>query len=311
MNEPVAEHKEILRAASKALAEFAGRTLGVLEVSRPTDVDYAVHLSKVVSKLSPIIGNMIEYDTVLLLNERTKRSDGKWVRQDPGFPDTIFQGTVKPVPGFEIKTWFPLATEITARFKESVAHFQQEQTNVAVLAWVPEFLIFGRPKILDVWIDTAGSVARARDDHYHNPPDYLVFEPEDTSKRTRNLRQTNTSGYKFQGTAAEFSNARKIVDGWGPSGRKFSHQPAYQTKLRKLIGRFRYRLDTNFAKMDRIGHTTLEQFKRKILSSSINHHTVNRWAQVLNSPDSRDNRMLLRGLIEANTNGNESDCQGP
>ena len=38
----------------------------------------------------------------------------------PGFPDTIFIGpNVTPSPGFEIKAWFPLATEITARFKDS------------------------------------------------------------------------------------------------------------------------------------------------------------------------------------------------
>ncbi len=40
------------------------------------------------------------------------------------------------------------------------------------------------------------SIAEARDQHYHKPPDYLVVEPEDTSRRTKNLRQTNTNGYK-------------------------------------------------------------------------------------------------------------------
>jgi len=235
----------------------------VLEVTRPPDLDYAVHLSKMVSKLSPIIGNMIEYGVVSFLNEKVKRPEGKSVRQDPGFPDTIFQGTVRPIPGIEIKTWFPLATEITARFKDSVSHFSDEQTNVAMLAWVPEFVIFGRPKILDVWIDSASSVANARDKHYHNPPDYLVFEPGDTSQRTRNLQQTNTNGYKFQGTAAEFARAKKVVRSWGQSGKIYSHKAQYQVKLRTLLGRFNYRLDTNFAKMDRIEHTTLEQFKQK------------------------------------------------
>jgi hypothetical protein len=298
MPEQVPEFKAILLDASKALAGFSGRILDVLEVSRPPDLEYAIHLSKVVSKLSPIIGNMIEYGVVSFLNDKVKRRNGKWVRQDPGFPDTIFQGSVRPTPGIEIKTWFPLATEITARFKDSITHFAKEQTNVAMLAWVPEFVIFGRPKVLDVWIDTAGSVALARDTHYHNPPDYLVFEPEDTSNRARNLQQTNTNGYKFQGTPSELDRAKKLVDEWGPAGRKFSHSPKYQAKLKGLLSQFSYRLDTNFAKMDRIEHTTLEKFKQKVCSSTINGYTINHWAKVLGSPETTTNKAQLQSLIE-------------
>ena len=138
----VPEYKAILLDASKALAGFTGRTLDVLEVARPPDLDYAVHLSKVVSKLSPLVGNMIEHGAVSYLNEKVAHPKGKWERQDPGFPDTIFRGKVTPAPGIEIKTWFPLATEITARFKDPITHFADDQTNVAMLAWVPEFIIF-------------------------------------------------------------------------------------------------------------------------------------------------------------------------
>src|SRR5690606_30983001 len=120
--------------------------------------------------------------------------------------------------GFEIKAWFPLATEITARFKDSQNHFTQDQTYVAMLAWLPEFLIFGKPKIIDIVVVSGGSVAKARDDHYHNPPDYLVIEPEDTASRTSNLQQTNTNGFKFQGTPAQFAEAQKLVHSWGMGG---------------------------------------------------------------------------------------------
>ena len=59
------------------------------------------------------------------LNDQPEYQElGEWQRQDPGFPDMIFVGpTVTPSPGFEIKAWFPLATEITARFKDSQNHF--------------------------------------------------------------------------------------------------------------------------------------------------------------------------------------------
>lgn len=294
----VPEYKAILLDASKALAGFAGRTLDVLEVARPPDLDYAVHLSKVVSKLSPLVGNMIEYGAVSYLNEKVPHPKGKWERQDPGFPDTVFRGTVTPAPGIEIKTWFPLATEITARFKDSITHFADNQTNVAMLAWVPEFVIFGKPRILDVWIDTAHSVAEARDEHYHNPPDYLVFEPEDTSARTINLQQTNTSGYKFQGTPSQLKQAERIVASWGRSGKKFSHAPAYQAKLAALLGRFKYRLDTNFAKMDRIEHTSLEEFKGRVLGSTFYGRTMIEWTEILRSIESPNNQMLVQNLIE-------------
>jgi hypothetical protein len=294
----VPEYKSILLDASKALAGFAGRTLDVLEVARPPDLDYAVHLSKVVSKLSPLVGNMIEYGAVSYLNEKVAHPKGKWERQDPGFPDTIFRGSVTPAPGIEIKTWFPLATEITARFKDSITHFADDQTNVAMLAWVPEFIIFGKPRILDVWIDTARSVAEARDKHYHNPPDYLVFEQEDTSARTSNLQQTNTNGYKFQGTPAQFKEAQAFVATWGPTGKTFSHAPAYQAKLAALLGKFKYRLDTNFAKMDRIEHTALEEFKGRVLGSTFYGRTMVEWAKILDGVESPKNKALIQTLID-------------
>ncbi len=62
--------------------------------------------------------------------------------QNPGFPDTIFEGKATPIPGFEIKTWFPLATEITARFKDSQNYFQDDNIYVLLLPWFPSNLIF-------------------------------------------------------------------------------------------------------------------------------------------------------------------------
>lgn len=124
-----------------------------------------------------------------------------------------------PTPGLEIKAWFPLATEITARFKDSQNHFSFDRTYVTILAWLPDKIIYGKPRILDVCVVSGLSVAVARDTHYHNPPDYLVLEPEDTTLRTANLQQTNTSGYKFQGSVEELLEAQRIVDSWGVEGK--------------------------------------------------------------------------------------------
>jgi hypothetical protein len=270
---------DVLEQASQEIEKLKGQTLDVLDIKKPHSVEYAQHLAKVVSKISPLIGNMIEFSIVEKLNEVNWNGLGKWIRQDPGFPDALFQGKLKPNPGIEIKTWFPLATEITARFKDSVLHFDKDQTNVAVVAWLPEFMIYGKPKIIDVWVGSAKSVAQARDRHYHRPPDYLVFEPEDTSSRTINLQQTNTNGYKFQGSVKLLKEAETEVERWGKSGVKFSPELKYQKKIKGLIGKYPYRLDTNFAKMDRIEHPGLEEFKARVLGTQIDGKTVLEWAR--------------------------------
>lgn len=288
--------QEILQKASDYLVSLTGSEIPVLSVAKPEDIEYARHLSKVVSKLSPLVGNMIEYNVCQILNKLDWANEGKWIRQDPGFPDTIFSGKVTPTPGIEIKTWFPLATEITARFKDSIKFFNEEQTNVALVAWLPEFIIYGKSKLIGVWVGSAKSLAEARDNHYHNPPGYLVFEPEDTSARTQNLQQTNTNGYKFQGSQAEFKVAENEIIQWGKDYKRFSHEPEYQSKLKKLIGNYNYRLDTNFAKMDRIQHSSLEDFKKSILTLEIHGYTVKQWAKII-SDEEKDITEYINKLL--------------
>lgn len=274
--------QEAILVASKHLKSIRGHVFDLLTISKPFNPDAAVNLGKVVSKLSPILGNLIEFNTVEFLNEQKEFAPfGKWERQDPGFPDAIFKGSITPMPGFEIKAWFPLATEITARFKDSQNHFKYDETYVALLAWLPEQLIFGKPKILDVCVVSGKSVAIARDTHYHNPPDYLVLEPEDTSTRTRNLQQTNTNGYKWQGTPEQFEEAKRLVDSWGDEAQIYKPTRAYQIKLRELFARFPYRLDTNFAKMDRIVHQVIEEFKSSVLGIEFQGRTVGDWSRIL------------------------------
>jgi hypothetical protein len=278
---------QILKFASQQITALEGRTLDILDVARPSDIEYAKHLAKVVSKLSPILGNTIEYSIVKHLNETGSKLSryGKWARQDPGFPDAAFIGSINPQPGVEIKTWFPLATEITARFRESVTHFADDNVNVALVAWIPEHILFGKPKINAVWIDSALSMAQARDTHYHNPPDYLVIEPLDTSTRTSNLQQTNALGYKFQGTPKQFAAAEQFVSSWGRNAKQFSYALSYQRKLARLMGSFGYRLDTNFAKIDRIQHPSLEAFKTQVLGMRVNGHSLREWASVVADED--------------------------
>jgi len=282
--------KVVIEKASAHLRELPGHIFDVVNVSKPVSPEAAVSLAKVVSKLSPMVGNMIEFNTCEFLNDKEEfKTFGKWKRQDPGFPDVIFEGNVSPTPGFEIKAWFPLATEITARFKDSQNHFLDDKTYVAMIAWLPEFLIFGRPKIMGVVIASGDSVAKARDSHYHKPPNYIVMEPEDTTKRARNLQQTNTNGYKWQASedsaleASRKNEAKAMMATWNGNPEQYLASADYQDKLRELMGKFKYRLDTNFAKMDRIGHEGIEKFANEIYSQEFHGMTIGQWNSLLSS----------------------------
>ena len=287
--------KEILESARAELTALDKHLINVLDITRPPSLDYAKQL---ISKLSPLLGNMIEFSTVDLLNETDWKNEGKWIRQDPGFPDALFKSdSIIPNPGIEIKAWFPLATEITARFKDSVTIFEKDNIDMALIAWLPENIIWGKTQIIDALVVSGKSVAQACDAHYHRPPDYLVFEPEDTSNRTVNLQQTNTNGYKLQTDKCSLEEAIKIVDSWGEDNKKYSPKSEYQQLLRTLYGQFVYRLDTNYAKIDRIEHSEIEKFKQKVLDTEFKGKTIKNWSEILSSGDESLLEEALRTII--------------
>lgn len=291
-------YQTILKQASNELRHIKGESFDIVDIKRPSSIEYAVQLSKVISKLSPLIGNMIEFSTVDLLNRLEWNGKGEWKRQDPGFPDALFlSDTILPNPGIEIKAWFPFATEITARFKDSVTLFSPNHINMALIAWLPEFVIFGKPKIIDVLIVSGKSVAEARDRHYHKPPKYIVVEPEDTTNRTGNLQQTNTNGYKFQEERGDLMEAQRIVDSWGEGLLAYSPKKEYQDLIKSLQAQFTYRLDTNYAKIDRIEHADIERFKQSVEQSVFQEKTIKEWRQLLATTDIDLLRQELKSLL--------------
>lgn len=124
-------------------------------------------------------------------------------------------------------------------------------------------------------------MAEARDRHYHKPPKYIVIEPEDTTARTGNLQQTNTNGYKLQEDRSDIAAAQRIVDEWGEKLLVYSPDRSYQDLIKSLQGQFTYRLDTNYAKIDRIEHSEIENFKRRVLSTVYHGKTIGTWARLL------------------------------
>ncbi|MGN0833983.1 MAG: hypothetical protein ACI4RD_10115 [Kiritimatiellia bacterium] len=274
--------REILESAKEHLYALRGEVFDVLTITQPTSVDEIRNLAKIVSKLSPLIGNLIEFKITEFLNSKLNSDDGKWKRQDPGFPDVIFDGNLTPAPGFEIKAWFPFATEITGRFKDSEERFKNDEVDLVILAWLPEHIFWGKPRIIDVCVVSGKSVAIARDLHYHKPPHYLVIEPENTSDRTANLQQTNTNGYVIQDSSeAGLKAAKAIVKSWGKNGACYSTSKLYQDRLKGLMGKVEYRLDTNYAKIDRIEHKGIEEFKRTVLGRELGGETIKSWGSII------------------------------
>lgn len=277
------KQRKILETAKTALMSLMGATLDVLALSKPQSAEEAANLAKIVSKLSPLVGNLIEFKMAQFLNESGLFDKvGKWIRQDPGFPDIILDGSVKPQPGLEIKAWFPLATEMTGRFKDSQVRFIHDEVDLAILAWIPEYLFWGKPRIIDVCVVSGRSVAEVRDRHYHDPPHYIVLEPEDTAARTSNLQQTNTNGYVIQDESPQsLAKARDIVASWGIDGKAYRTDSDYQSKLKRLQGLVKYRLDTNYAKIARIGHEQIEDFKSRVMEREFFGRTMRQWASMI------------------------------
>ena len=267
--------------AADLLKGAAGEALPTISIDSPS-ADEAVFLGQNISKLSPLVGNLIERRIPMLLSERHRQGALEWRRQDPDFPDAALFASGKPVgAGFEVKAWFPMATEITGRFRESQNLLVGKDIRVALIAWMLSDVIFGTPEIVGVLVVDAKSVARSRDRHYHNPPDYICEEPQDTTARTRNLQQTNVLGFKLQERDPERAQAAKQLVENSPARGAGSETAAGQALSRELLTVATYRQDSNFAKLDRIDHAAIEEFKAQVLTKQFCGNSIKEWARTL------------------------------
>ena len=269
--------KEEMERASERLTHAVGEKLKTISISS-TSSDEAVFLGRNVSKLSPLIGNLIERRIPDLLSESQPQGSLQWRRQDPDFPDAALFADRQPVgAGFEVKAWFPMATEITGRFRESQNLLVDKDIRVAVVAWMLSDIVFGTPEIVGVLVVDALSVAKKRDQHYHKPPYYICEEPQDTSSRTRNLQQTNVLGFKLQ--EQDLERLRNVIRLSELSSAKDSESEEGQALSRDLLAAATFRQDSNFAKIDRIQHPDIEGFKAEVLNRQFRGRRIGDWAK--------------------------------
>ena len=52
--------------------------------------------------------------------------------------------------------------------------------------------------------------------------------------------------------------------------------------LKQLQGVIKYRLDTNYAKIDRIEHSAIEAFKREVMRKTFFGRTIKGWGDIVN-----------------------------
>lgn len=284
--------------ASKTLQALAGEDIDAIAI-KSLAAKEAPFFARIVSKLSPMVGNLMEQRIVTLLDESA--SEGySWTRQDPGFPDAILvrKSDNQVVAGYEIKAWYVLSTEITGRFRESIELLRGRNINVVIVAWCMSNLVFGQPRILGVLTVSSEELAASRDSHYHNPPKYLTIEPNDTSDRTANLQQSNVNGYRLQERKSDpdkLRAARQIGYTNSPP-----HTPEAQDEAANLMSNLEYRLDTNFAKIDRVRNPRVEEFKRKILQSNFLDRKIENWKSIFNNLGSENvvKREAAQSIIE-------------
>ena len=287
-----------LDEAANTLQALAGEDVDAISIKSLASEE-APFFARIVSKLSPMVGNLMEQRIVTLLDENS--SDGyRWERQDPGFPDAVLvrDSDEKVLAGYEIKAWYVLSTEITGRFRESVELLRGKNINVVIVAWCMSHLVFGQPRILGVLTVSGEELASSRDSHYHKPPNYLTIEPNDTSDRTINLQQSNVNGYRLQ--------ERKCNPDKLNLARQFKYtneppnSPEAQSEAAHLMAELEYRLDTNFAKIDRVQNASVEKFKREILRSRFLDRKIITWKSIFGNLSSPDNlkRLQAEEIIE-------------
>jgi len=250
----------------ESISSLIGTSLSEIRINKSSK-EMSILFDYIISKMSPLIGNLVELKICSHLDEGMPELS-QWVRQDPDFPDVV--SSINPEIGVEVKVWYPFSTEITGRFKESQSYLQGKEMYLAIFAWdfepvqnchdEGEWL---SPFILDGSLIPCQEIAASRDMHYHKPPRYLVVEPLDTTARTRNLQQRNVEGYRLQ---ADEGNAKKIMNDLGMEV-TYSMSDDYQDKIQRLQSSCRYRLDTNFAKLDRIRNDGIESFKSRVINT--------------------------------------------
>jgi hypothetical protein len=214
------------------------------------------------SRLSIYISNRLEYLIIDHLNDTAQRKGYKWVRHEGKFPDLqlLYNGKDTGL-GIEIKTSYGSCEEPSARFWQSVTNFESYNSQyICIVVWKLDKDTHGRPVVFDTCCIDAKRLAEARDRGIHNPPESLMCMPYNTTEG--NTKQTDVKVYLLQ-DENDIQKATKIVKQFNVSEEEPWSQKS-QELSRILKNTFKYRVDDNRGKLNRIKHPELQKFLKQI-----------------------------------------------
>lgn len=95
----------------------------------------------------------------------------------------------------------------------------------------------------------------------------------------------NLSG--LQKTERLFEEVKQLIE-TRDNGFTYSTSPKHQKKITSLIGRYNYRLDTNFAITDRIQHSEIETLNKRVQKTIYKGKTIKAWARILSRSNEQE-----------------------
>lgn len=285
-----------------------GQTIDVLTVNR-CDEDAVIGFIKNMSKLSSLISVQIEMRAVKrvnsMYNEQLPDNVGWVINEriggekypDLAFADFEFTPSSDWVwPGVEIKAWCPFATEMSGRMMKGQSIMQKYPDQLLLVAWLPEHLLYGQPKVIGTWKGDGLDMAKSRDNHWHDPPSSLILEPDFSPERDAHKQHTNVDRYLWDDKDSKEDEARQMADNLNILDTSYSYKDEYQQRVRQLYSSFNYKKGTNFRKLNRLHHQPLDNFPDHIRQNTyIEGKSLAEWNTHLSRGEAEPFKEVLQG----------------
>ena len=284
-----------------------GETIDVLTVNRCKE-ESVIPFLKNMSKLSSLIsveiesmalnrvsnyyGNELPQNVEWMLNERV--AGEKY--PDLALTDLTFDPPSNWVwPGVEIKAWCPFATEITGRMKKGQSIMEQYPDKLLLVAWVPENLLYGKPKVVGTWLGDGSDMAESRDDYWFNAPKSIILEPDFSPERDPSEQHTNVDRFLWDDDNSKLDEARELARELGISNSNYSYDEEFQRRVRRLYSEYNYNHGTNFRKLARLHYDPLDNFPDNLRESTyIEGKSLQEWDRHLSNENPEPFRKVLQ-----------------
>lgn len=284
-----------------------GEAIDVLTVNK-CDEDAVIGFLKNMSKLSSLISVEIEsraLNRIEAIHDDDLPNNVAWVINElvggEKYPDlALADMDYNPSsdwvwPGVEIKAWCPFATEMSGRMMKGQSIMQKYPDQLLLVAWLPEHLLYGEPKVIGTWVGDGLEMAKSRDNYWHEPPNSLILEPDFSPDREAHKQHTNVDRYLWDDADSKLSEARDMAKDLDLLGTAYSYKDDYQQRVRRLYSAFSYKKGTNFRKLNRLHHDPLDNFPENIRKNTIiEGKTVSEWNTHLKNENPEPFRKVLR-----------------